>query len=209
MLAQLQEQDPDALQITAHSRFVVAYELQQDCPNPGWRKANIEGPVYIVLRRTAPRFQLMVKNHLHMTNLVDGLHPDWELDCQKNYIFYKVPDLSKRIRGLWFPDDSERQKMEASIEATLQEIRVAPDEPQIEPVPVLVPVPPQPKAAVPEPVPQPAAAAMPHRGAPVAQQAQDSVAVTANSMRGAIHSLADDDAFLKAVMQKLKEFSVK
>merc|ERR1719230_747669 len=134
MLANVQQHDPEIDQVVVHSKFVVAYWLQQDQPNPGWRKANIEGPVYLVRRRTAPRFQLLVKNQFSTNDLLDDCHADWELDCQKNYVFYKVEDASKRIRGLWFHDDSEREKLEAALEKTLEEIRTKPNvEPQPEP----------------------------------------------------------------------------
>merc|ERR1712060_520981 len=70
-------------------------------------------------------------------DLLDDLHPDWELDCQKNYVFYKVEDPTKRIRGLWFHDDMERQKLESALEKTLEEIRSQPSsEPQMEPQPL-------------------------------------------------------------------------
>lgn len=55
MLESLQQQDPEIDSIVAYSKFVVAYMLQQDGPNPGWRKANIEGPVYLVRRCGLPR----------------------------------------------------------------------------------------------------------------------------------------------------------
>merc|ERR1719162_2794882 len=107
MLESLQQQDGDIDHIVVYSKFVVAYLLQQDGPNPGWRKANIEGPVYLVRRRQLPRYQLLVKNQFSTNDLLDPVHPDWELDCQKNYVFYKVQDGSKSIRGLWFHEDSE------------------------------------------------------------------------------------------------------
>merc|ERR1719446_1151553 len=87
---QLQAQDPHVEQIVVYSKFVVAYLLQQDGQSPGWRKANIEGPVYVVKRRSRPWYTLIVKNQFSTTDLQDHLHADWELDCQKNYVFYKV-----------------------------------------------------------------------------------------------------------------------
>merc|ERR1719444_673946 len=93
--------------------------LQTDGPNAGWRKAGIEGPVYLVRRRGQPKYHMVVKNQFSTNDLVDALHPDWELDCQKNYVFYKTEDSLKKVRGLWFHEDSERQKTEARLEAAL------------------------------------------------------------------------------------------
>merc|ERR1719201_2583383 len=122
MLGMLHDMDADVDHIVAYFKFAVAYLLQQEPPNQGWCKANIEGPLYIVRRRSAPRFQLIVKNQSSSNDLVDRLHPDWELDCgQKNYVFYKVEDPSKRVRGLWFHDDAERQALEQVLEKILEE----------------------------------------------------------------------------------------
>jgi len=166
-LQQFQATDPQAHSIVASSKFVVTYLLEQDGANPGWRKANIEGPLYVVRRRVAPFYQLIVKNKNSQNNLTDYLHAVFELDCQKNYIFYKVEDVSKRIRGLWFHDDAERMKVEAEIEKLLEDLRRGP-----------API---------DPMPEPEA----------------SVTVTQQSLRTALHSLADDDNFLGMVMQTL------
>lgn len=217
MLDSLQQQDSYIDHIAVYSKFVVAYLLQQDGPNPGWRKASIEGPVYLVRRQTAPRYQLLVKNQFSTNDLVDSLHADWELDCQKNYVFYKVEDPTKRIRGLWFHDDAERQKLEAALEKTLEEIRSKPTEPQTEPQPINAP---------PAPVDPGVGATGPtndnsqmdslyaqfgltkppdNTGGMQAQTAgQDRIAVSKESLRATFHALADDDGFINAFMAKLK-----
>jgi len=210
MLDSLQQQDYQIDHIAVYSKFVVAYLLQQDGPNPGWRKASIEGPVYLVRRQTAPRYQLLVKNQFSTNDLIDSLHPDWELDCQKNYVFYKVEDPTKRIRGLWFHDDAERQKLEAALEKTLEEIRSKPTEPQTEP---------QPRAAEAAPRAVDAPPAQPVEGPGVdssqmdslyaqfglTKPDQDRIPVSKDSLRATFHALADDDAFISAFMAKLKD----
>jgi len=211
MLESLQQQDREIEHIVVFSRFVVAYLLQQDGPNPGWRKANIEGPVYLVRRKTVPRYQVLVKSQVNTNDLLDNIHPDWELDCQKNYVFYKVEDPTKRIRGLWFHEDQERQRIESALEKTLEEIRTAPQaEPQVEPMPAKPKAAPPPEQPAPVPVSQPLESAQVDSlytqfGLASPEPApQESVTVTLATLRSALHSLADDDAFLKMVMLKLK-----
>mmetsp|Transcript_77960 Transcript_77960/g.216195 ORF Transcript_77960/g.216195 Transcript_77960/m.216195 type:complete len:194 (+) Transcript_77960:160-741(+) len=187
MEAQLQQLDPQIELVAVYSKFVVAYQLQQDGPTPGWRKANIEGPVFIVRRHSAPVYQLIVKNNHDGTNLIDDLHPEWELDCQSKYIFYKVEDPTKKIRGLWFHDDSERLRVEEQLERLLRELRAAPPA-DFQPAPRADPAPP-PQAAAPPTAPAAAPAG--------------SVTVTAETVRAALHLLAEDDAFVKAVMDSL------
>lgn len=221
MLDSLQQQDYQIDHIAVYSKFVVAYLLQQDGPNPGWRKASIEGPVYLVRRQTAPRYQLLVKNQFSTNDLVDNLHPDWELDCQKNYVFYKVEDPSKRIRGLWFHDDAERQKLEAALEKTLEEIRSKPTEPQTEPQPIGAPARPEPAPQVADPGHGGAGGDMDSLyaqfgltkpgDAPAGGQApaanEDRVAVSKESLRATFRALAEDDVFLSQFMAKLKDNS--
>jgi hypothetical protein len=126
---QFQAADPYAASIVCSSKSVAAYVLQQDGANPGWRHANIEGPVYVIRRRVAPWYQLIVKNKNSQNNLTDFLHPGLELDCQKNCISYKVEDTSKRSRRLWFHDDAERIKLEGEMEAFLKGLRMYPSGP--------------------------------------------------------------------------------
>jgi len=212
-LQSLKQSDPQISEIVAFSKFVVAYLLQQDGDSPGWRKANIEGPVYVVHRRQAPWYQLIVKNQFSAQDLQDDLHASWELDCQKNYIFYKVEDEKKSVRGLWFHEDQERSKFEASLEKVLAEIRTNPGgggggEPQPEP-------------SRPEKVrevghqqagPQAGFGAgqnMPKAGAQQQQVSRNApkgqVQVTQQGLSAALHSLADDPNFLSMVMQKLSQ----
>mmetsp|Transcript_110952 Transcript_110952/g.320680 ORF Transcript_110952/g.320680 Transcript_110952/m.320680 type:complete len:203 (+) Transcript_110952:92-700(+) len=186
--------DSQIEQVVIQSKFVVAYHLQQEGPTPGWRKANIEGPVFVVRRSTPPRYQLIVKNHQDGTSdLVDDLHPDWEMDCQSKYIFYKVEDPSKKIRGLWFHDDNERKSVEGQLEALLRELRNPPKE---QPAP-------QPHAAQQQAQPQhtnvaqtPAAVAQP-------TSVPGGVTITKETVRTALKRLADDETFLRTVMDHL------
>jgi len=191
-LKQFQAADPHVQQIVASSKFVVTYLLQQDGASPGWRKANIEGPVYVVRRRVAPWYQLIVKNKNSSNNLTDFLHANWELDCQKNYIFYKVEDPMKRIRGLWFYDDDERTRLEGEIEKLLEESGRSPNDP---PVSLSQPEPARHEPPPTQPLAQPKASPR-NRGSP-------SVNVTQQGLSAALDSLADDDNFLSAVMHSL------
>jgi len=195
MVETLQQQDPEIDQIVVYSKFVVHYLLQQDGPNPGWRKANVEGPVYVVRRRSAPKYQLLVKNQFNTNDLVDNLHPDWELDCQTNYVFYKVDDPSKRIRGLWFHDDAERRRVEASLRQTLEGLGNAPAEAQAPPMATNLA---QKASTAP---PDSAPPGMPPIDTNVSSE---SVTITMASLRASLHALADDDQFLRTVMQKIK-----
>jgi len=207
----LQERDPEVEAIKAHSKFAVAYFLHQDSNNPGWRKANLEGPVYIVQRRSKPRYQLWVVQENSSLEekappLIDDLCTGWELDCQKNYVFYKVENPSEKIRGLWFHDDAERQRMEKSLEVMLEEMRKGGD--TLEDRPELkvggdVHLPAQMHSSVVQDQLYSQFGLRTDKGA----SDSDKVVITKASLRQALHALVDDDNFLNAVMQKLKDKS--
>lgn len=208
----LRQKDPDVECVVVTSDFVVAYVMSVEGTDPGWRKANVEGPVYLVRRRTAPRYQLIVKGkYENQPVLCDGLHRDWELDCQQNYIFYKVEDASKRIRGLWFSEDSERQRVESMLEQALQDMRK--DAPRQ--------TPPGGGGAEPQGEPQgepppraqnnhPAAtvASMPSRVPAADRDRRTEVDFGLNAstatVRAALHAMADDDEFVAMFMEKLR-----
>merc|ERR1711948_231855 len=135
----------------------------------------------------APRYQLLVKNQFSQNDLYDNLHPDWELDCQKNYVFYKVEDPSKRIRGLWFHDDSERQRIEQNIEETLKAVR--------DPVGV--------QASGNQDQGLKQSEEQERSAHPQAQSQQGDIRITKTSVQNALRALANDDNFVDMVMQKL------
>ena len=63
----------------------------------------------------------------------ENVHPDWKLDCLKDYVFYKVMDTLKRFHGLWFHDNVKRVRFEGILERILEEIRRKGNEPRNEP----------------------------------------------------------------------------
>merc|ERR1712107_86585 len=99
---------------------------------------------------------------------------------------------SKRILGLWFHDDNERQRFEGIVEKTLKEIRSPPGEPQIEPQPQVIPRSQGEMENQSQPVPK-------HAAPP------ETVTVSTSSVKSALQALANDDAFVGIAMQKLKE----
>mmetsp|Transcript_15103 Transcript_15103/g.45270 ORF Transcript_15103/g.45270 Transcript_15103/m.45270 type:complete len:217 (-) Transcript_15103:34-684(-) len=197
MLTTLQEKDSDIDDIVAYSQFVVAYLVQQDGANPGWRKANIDGPVYLVRRRVNPRYQLLVKNQFNTSDLCDNLHPDWELDSQSNYVFYKVKDPAKRIRGLWFHHDQERKRIEIALNRVLEELRSQPMAQQ--------PLPP-----LPDPSPIPEGNNYNYGGPMVPSAGQEqSVTLSMSGLQAAFRSMGDDNDVMQAVLRKMQKMQAR
>lgn len=207
MLESLQQQDHSIDKVCVFSKFVVTYFLQQESENPGWCKANIEGPLYLVERRASPKYQLLVKNQCSPNDLLDNLHPDWEIDCQKNYVFYKV-DGGKRIRGLWFHEDSERIKLETALEHALADMRTGYRQPEMHFGEGSAERGTLEEGADLQNLYAQFGLAKPSNISGGDQQLagtdDDSVTVSTRTLRNVFHSLADNEGFIGAVMQKLK-----
>jgi hypothetical protein len=149
-IEQLQEANrPKVDKVIAHSKFVVAYYLSDHGSEPGWHKANIEGPVSISTKHD--KYELLVKSQFNSNSWAGILHTDWELDTQHNYIFVKVEDSTKDILGLWFKDDEERTRFMDQLEKALHEVGNPKPKPKPKPQPKPKPKP----EAAPKPKPEP------------------------------------------------------
>merc|ERR1719440_2650873 len=190
----MMQADNQLFALKSYVNFVVVYLLQNDGDAPGWRKAGIEGTLFIAERKSEPKWQLIIKNNSGTNDLVDNFHMDWELDIKTNYVFYRVEDTSKRIRGIWFHDDSERQKFGEEVTDLVNSLR--PEDYN--------------KSAEAEVAGASAAAdvraQLASMGAVVHKDMPSDVLVTANAqtMRLALHTLVDDEAWLDMVVSQLK-----
>lgn len=127
MIDSLQQSDPDIGHVVVYSKFVVVF-FKDDTTNK-WHQPGIEGVVYIVRRISEPWYMLIVKNKLGGEggsaggDIMDGLDPDWETDSKEMHICYKTGDSTKNVRCLWFAEDAERMKFQASFEIALERYR--------------------------------------------------------------------------------------
>lgn len=202
MIDALQAIDPDITRKVAYSKACVLYELNTGAGSPAWQKTKYEGTCYWIERKTEPKVQIWLKSVKNTDGSEDfketpGL--DWELDCKPNFVFYKTGDKSVPIRGLWFPDDSDRQKWEDMIDRTITQLREAAGmnstgEKRVEGVD-------KPDAEAHSDVKDQLAS----MGKTGPNKAPLSVQVTKASLRTSLHGLVDDDKFMQMLMQKLYE----
>lgn len=201
MIDALQAVDPDITRKVAYSRACMLYELNSGDGNPTWVKTKYEGTCYWVERKTEPKIQIWLKSIKNTDGSEDfkeapGL--DWELDCKTNFVFYKQGDTTVPIRGLWFPDDSDRQKWEDMIDNYVAQLRgaagISAGEKRVEGVD-------KPDAEAHSDVKD----QLNSMGKTGPNKAPPSVQVTKASLRTSLHGLVDDDKFMQMLMQKLYE----
>jgi len=118
LLDALQRTDPKILEIMDHQKFGVLYVMMPDQLQPKWEDGNKSGAVYLVRRSEEPYYQVLLKNtnqNQEGQDLVDNVYPEWDIDSQENYIFYRICNMKENIRGLWFKEDNERITFLASL----------------------------------------------------------------------------------------------
>jgi len=59
----------------------------------------------------------MVKSFNGSGQILDTVHPEWDLDPHENYLFYKTQNPEDEIRGLWFQNDLHRREFMDAIES--------------------------------------------------------------------------------------------
>jgi len=122
MLNNLQKLDPDVQQVATYAKFVVVHF--KDDATGKWHQPGIEGPLYLVRRVSQPYVCLIVRNKLEGGgDIIDGVDADWEIDSKVQHIVYKSGDPSKNVRCLWFPEDAERMKVQATFEVAVNNVK--------------------------------------------------------------------------------------
>lgn len=200
MLEGVREADPAVESILAYSKFVVTYQMSPEISSPGWRRGDVEGPVYLVRRRSFPRYRIVIVNQFGEEDLIDSVHPEWELDCQANYVFYKVESATEHIRGLWFHDDAHRLRMQTALDHVLQELRCS-GPPGLSPPPIGPAA--QHHGSYEDARRQGNAAQVPTPGALIGQRG--GVFCSSAELQQALRDLVDDDWFLSILMRELHD----
>jgi len=102
--------------------YVIAYLLHESDEASQWEKTDIRGPVYLVQRRGTPRYQLIVQSLACPKQLIDTLHPTWDLDPQENYFLFKTQNPKDQVRGFWLQHDADRQRLAGAVSSALLEL---------------------------------------------------------------------------------------
>lgn len=73
-------------------------------------RKNVEGTLFVVKRRTLPRFQFVVLNRLSTENCRVDLLGEFEFELSPPYLLYRS---SKEVNGIWFYRQEECDEMSA------------------------------------------------------------------------------------------------
>eukprot|EP00850_Spirogloea_muscicola_P000384 SM000001S04786 [mRNA] locus=s1:2248660:2250962:+ [translate_table: standard] len=102
-LTVLQRADGGIEEILTTAGHVTLYQFDLDSQQ--WSRKDVEGSLFVVKRRTQPRFQFIVMNRRSTENLVEDLLGDFEYEVQLPYLLYRKGN--QEVNGIWFYNQKE------------------------------------------------------------------------------------------------------
>ncbi|KAJ7564082.1 hypothetical protein O6H91_02G000700 [Diphasiastrum complanatum] len=102
----LQRMDRDVVDILTTAGHVSLYEFNTESYQ--WSRKDVEGSLFVVKRRTQPRFQFIVMNR-RSQNLVEDLLGDFEYETQVPYLLYR--NAAQEVNGIWFYKPGECEEL--------------------------------------------------------------------------------------------------
>ena len=106
-LAVVRRVDAGVKRIIARAPHVAVYVF--DFESNSWVRADIEGPIFLFERSTAPWHSMLVLNRLSQQNMQHFLHGDLELQNQEPYIIFRDPTAENpQPYGMWFKSAEDR-----------------------------------------------------------------------------------------------------
>jgi mRNA-decapping enzyme 1B len=120
----LQKSDPTISDLLGSAAHVVLYNFSQE--SQSWEKSNVEGSLFLT-STTSNGYILVILNRNAPENYKIQLTPDFQLQNSIPYLIFKQQqDANVVIRGIWFPNDEERECMHGLLTQALLALKTAP-----------------------------------------------------------------------------------
>lgn len=122
----LQRLDSSILDIVGSATHCVLYEFNETVQS--WEKRDVEGSLFVAKRSPdLPRFKLMIMNRNSRQNLEVPLTATFQMQEREPYLIFRETktnndDNNKTIRGIWFHDAEERQKISKLLQRVVQSL---------------------------------------------------------------------------------------
>mmetsp|Transcript_43959 Transcript_43959/g.126936 ORF Transcript_43959/g.126936 Transcript_43959/m.126936 type:complete len:225 (-) Transcript_43959:336-1010(-) len=118
--------DQSISNILGNATHVVLYEFSQD--SQSWEKSDVEGSMFLAERPSG--YLLVILNRNSRDNYPMELSPDFQLQHSDPYLIFRQQIKGETvIRGIWFPNASERIAMNDMLEKTLEDLKNNPRPP--------------------------------------------------------------------------------
>lgn len=117
-LAAIKRVDPYAKDIIDSSAHVAFYTFNQD-ETTEWEKTDVEGAFFVYSRNAEPYHSIFINNRLNTNSLVEPITAHIELQSQPPFLLYR--NERNRIRGFWFYDRNECDRIGELVERIVKE----------------------------------------------------------------------------------------
>eukprot|EP00803_Ostreobium_quekettii_P003262 evm.model.scf_1131.1 EVM.evm.TU.scf_1131.1 scf_1131:37305-38441(+) len=138
--AVLKRMDPDVSGIMCTASHVALYEF--DMATHQWGRKNVEGTLFLVKRRTAPRFKFIVMNGKGTDNYMEEVDGEMTVEQMESFILYTRKPQG--LTGIWFYETADRNNFMGVLHrvvASLPKISPQEEAPRERPAPVPPPGP--------------------------------------------------------------------
>eukprot|EP00245_Coleochaete_scutata_P008705 TRINITY_DN270_c0_g1_i1.p1 TRINITY_DN270_c0_g1~~TRINITY_DN270_c0_g1_i1.p1 ORF type:complete len:363 (-),score=61.22 TRINITY_DN270_c0_g1_i1:459-1547(-) len=119
--------DGDVEEILTTAGHVTLYEFDVD--EKQWDRKDVEGSLFVVKRRSQPRFQFIVMNRRSTENLVENLLGDFEYEVQVPYLLYR--NENQEVNGIWFYNPRECEEVASLFTRILSAFCKTPPKPKL------------------------------------------------------------------------------
>ncbi|GLJ39245.1 hypothetical protein SUGI_0800670 [Cryptomeria japonica] len=126
-LTVLQRIDRHVEEILTTAAHVTLYDFNVDLTQ--WSRKDVEGSLFVVKRRTQPRFQFIVMNRRSTENLVEDLLSDFEYEVQLPYLLYR--NANQEVIGIWFYNPRECEEVAKLFSRILNAFSKVPPKPKV------------------------------------------------------------------------------
>ncbi|XP_001360227.2 mRNA-decapping enzyme 1B [Drosophila pseudoobscura] len=115
-LSAIKKIDPYAKEIVDSSSHVAFYTFNSE--QNEWEKTDVEGAFFIYHRNAEPFHSIFINNRLNTTSFVEPITGSLELQSQPPFLLYR--NERSRIRGFWFYNSEECDRMNGVVNSLLQ-----------------------------------------------------------------------------------------
>ena len=106
-LSVIQRLDSEVEQVIATAGHVALYDF--DVSTSQWSRKDVEGSLFLVKRRGAPRFRFVILNKKGDDNFWENVGSDFSCEKQEPYVMYRNGGGTSVI-GIWFYETEDCQK---------------------------------------------------------------------------------------------------
>eukprot|EP00300_Choanocystis_sp_HF-7_P013096 c18156_g1_i2.p1 GENE.c18156_g1_i2~~c18156_g1_i2.p1 ORF type:complete len:277 (+),score=39.74 c18156_g1_i2:29-859(+) len=115
----LRRRDPEVAEIVSTAAHVAVYEYA--IRDRKWDRRGVEGSLFVTRRKCAPFYRFVVMNRLGPENQTEDIVPGFEVELNHDFVLYRTHE--NRVRGLWFYEPSERQRVLTLLTDIIKQVR--------------------------------------------------------------------------------------